>query len=335
MAKSMKMRKSAAKKRGHKRNKRTMKRQRRVRGQKGGFAPVTDSVAPMAVDDYPVDMDPQSIRELFDDIKRMKKVEVSDEQVQLITALLKDLDVVLDELTGAIVAEEKLIAVYNNASNEVGGLATEVAVQEGGAEPSSTVVAIQRDYRSLAVLSFMALFSLSIAIYAIAIISSYITTENDTLYASVVDKMFGILALPFGIDSEKFILKILSNLTVNLTADATAAANRVCTLGDGNPIFSFYQYISFSSTGNCFSTVFNARIQTLFWVPLAMLKSGVYTFVYSTVRMGMLMRGQGEGLESKILRLMTGQDAQPIALTEPQVEQLAEQVYDRYQRIEG
>lgn len=324
MAKSMKMRKSAAKKRGHKRNKRTMKRQRRVRGQKGGFAPVTDQTAA----EYPVDMDPQSIRELFDDIKRMKKVEVSDEQVQLITALLKDLDVVLDELTGAIVAEEKLIAVYNNASNEVGG-------QEGGAEPSSTVVAIQRDYRSLAVLSFMALFSLSIAIYAIAIISSYITTENDTLYASVVDKMFGVLALPFGLDSEKFILKILSNLTVNLTADATAAANRVCTLGDGNPIFSFYQYISFSSTGNCFSTVFNARIQTLFWVPLAMLKSGVYTFVYSTVRMGMLMRGQGEGIESKILRLMTGQDAQPIALTEPQVEQLAEQVYDRYQRIEG
>jgi len=301
-----------------------MKRQRRVRGQKGGFAPVTDQTAA----EYPVDMDPQSIRELFDDIKRMKKVEVSDEQVQLITALLKDLDVVLDELTGAIVAEEKLIAVYNNASNEVGG-------QEGGAEPSSTVVAIQRDYRSLAVLSFMALFSLSIAIYAIAIISSYITTENDTLYASVVDKMFGVLALPFGLDSEKFILKILSNLTVNLTADATAAANRVCTLGDGNPIFSFYQYISFSSTGNCFSTVFNARIQTLFWVPLAMLKSGVYTFVYSTVRMGMLMRGQGEGIESKILRLMTGQDAQPIALTEPQVEQLAEQVYDRYQRIEG
>jgi len=328
MVKSMKMRKSAAKKRGHKRNKRTMKRQRRVRGQKGGFASVTDSAAPKAVDDYPVDMDPQSIRELFDEIKRMKKVEVSDEQVQLITALLKDLDVVLDELTGAIVAEEKLIAVYNNASNEVAG-------QEGGAEPSSTVVAVQRDYRSLAVLSFMALFSLSIAIYAIAIISSYITTENDTLYASVVDKMFGILALPFGLDSEKFILKILSNLTVNLTADATAAANRVCTLGDGNPIFSFYQYISFSSTGNCFSTVFNARIQTLFWVPLAMLKSGVYTFVYSTVRMGMLMRGQGEGLESKILRLMTGQDAQPIALTEPQVEQLAEQVYDRYQRIEG
>jgi len=332
MAKSMKMRKSAAKKRGHKRNKRTMKRQWRVRGQKGGFAPVTDSVAPMAVDAYPVDMDPQSIRELFDDIKRMKKVEVSDEQVQLITALLKDLDVVLDELTGAIVAEEKLIAVYNNASNEVG---SSPPLLQGGAEPSSTVVAVQRDYRSLAVLSFMALFSLSIAIYAIAIISSYITTENDTLYASVVDKMFGILALPFGLDSEKFILKILSNLTVNLTADATAAANRVCTLGDGNPIFSFYQYISFSSTGNCFSTVFNARIQTLFWVPLAMLKSGVYTFVYSTVRMGMLMRGQGEGLESKILRLMTGQDAQPIALTEPQVEQLAEQVYDRYQRIEG
>jgi len=124
-------------------------------------------------------------------------------------------------------------------------------------------------------------------------------------------------------------------LTVNLTADATAAANRVCTLGDGNPIFSFYQYISFSSTGNCFSTVFNARIQTLFWVPLAMLKSGVYTFVYSTVRMGMLMRGQGEGLESKILRLMTGQDTQPIALTEPQVEQLAEQIHDRYQRIQN
>jgi len=323
MAKSMKMKKSAAKKRGHKRNKRTMKRVRRQRGQKGGFvSTVEETVA------YPVDMDPQSIRELFDDIKRMKKVEVSDEQVQLITALLKDLDVVLDELTGAIVAEEKLIAVYNNATNEVAG-------QEGGAEPSSTVVAVQRDYRSLAVLSFMALFSLSIAIYAIAIISSYITTENDTLYASVVDKMFGILALPFGLDSEKFILKILSNLTVNLTADATAAANRVCTLGDGNPIFSFYQYISFSSTGNCFSTVFNARIQTLFWVPLAMLKSGVYTFVYSTVRMGMLMRGQGEGLESKILRLMTGQDAQPIALTEPKVEQLAEQVYDRYQRIEG
>jgi len=328
MVKSMKMRKSAAKKRGHKRNKRTMKRRRRVRGQKGGFVSVTDSAAPKAIEDYPVDMDPQSIRELFDEIKRMKKVEVSGEQVQLITALLKDLDVVLDELTSAIVAEEKLIAVYNNASNEVAG-------QEGGAEPSSTVVAVQRDYRSLAVLSFMALFSLSIAIYAIAIISSYITTENDTLYASVVDKMFGILALPFGLDSEKFILKILSNLTVNLTADATAAANRVCTLGDGNPIFSFYQYISFSSTGNCFSTVFNARIQTLFWVPLAMLKSGVYTFVYSTVRMGMLMRGQGEGLESKILRLMTGQDAQPIALTEPQVEQLAEQVYDRYQRIEG
>ena len=322
MVKSMKMRKSAAKKRGHKRNKRTMKRQRRVRGQKGGFVPaVEDTVA------YPIDMDPQSIRELFDEIKRMKKVEVSGEQVKLISALLKDLDVVLDELTGAIVAEEKLIDIYNNASNEVAG-------QEGGAEPSSTVVAVQRDYRSLAVLSFMALFSLSIAIYAIAIISSYITTENDTLYASVVDKMFGILALPFGLDSEKFILKILSNLTVNLTADATAAANRVCTLGDGNPIFSFYQYISFSSTGNCFSTVFNARIQTLFWVPLAMLKSGVYTFVYSTVRMGMLMRGQGEGLESKILRLMTGQDAQPIALTEPQVEQLAEQVYDRYQRVQ-
>ena len=328
MVKSMKMRKSAAKKRGHKRNKRTMKRQRRVRGQKGGFAIVTDQTAA----EYPVDMDPQSIRELFDDIKRMKKVEVSGEQVQLITALLKDLDVVLDELTGAIVAEEKLIAVYNNASNEVG---SSTPLLQGGAEPSSTVVAVQRDYRSLAVLSFMALFSLSIAIYAIAIISSYITTENDTLYASVVDKMFGILALPFGLDSEKFILKILSNLTVNLTADATAAANRVCTLGDGNPIFSFYQYISFSSTGNCFSTVFNARIQTLFWVPLAMLKSGVYTFVYSTVRMGMLMRGQGEGIESKILRLMTGQDAQPIALTEPQVEQLAEQVYDRYQRIEG
>lgn len=310
------------KKKGSKRtagSKRTMKRQRRIRGQKGGFLP-TD----------PVDMDPQSVRELFENIKRMKKVEVTGEQVKLISALLKDLDVVLDELTGAIVAEEKLINIYNNAASELAG-------QQGGAEPSSTttVSTVQRDYRSLAVLSLMALFSLSIAIYAIAIISSYITTENDTLYASVVDKMFGILALPFGLDSEKFILKILSNLTVNLTADATAAANRVCTLGDGNPIFSFYQYISFSSTGNCFSTVFNARIQTLFWVPLAMLKSGVYTFVYSTVRMGMLMRGQGEGLESKILRLMTGQDAQPIPLTEPQVEQLAEQVYDKYQRAQA
>jgi hypothetical protein len=327
MAKSMKMKKSAAKRRskGSKGSKRTMKRQRRIRGQKGGLAPLLNN----AVEEYPVDMDPQSIRELFEDIKRMKKVEVTSEQVQLITALLKDFDVVLDELTGAIVAEEKLINIYNNATSEVAG-------QQGGADPSSTAVTtVQRDYRSLAVLSFMALFSLAIAIYAIAIISSYITTENDTLYASVVDKMFGILALPFGLDSEKFILKILSNLTVNLTADATAAANRVCTLGDGNPIFSFYQYISFSSTGNCFSTVFNARIQTLFWVPLAMLKSGVYTFVYSTVRMGMLMRGQGEGLESKILRLMTGQDTQPIALTEPQVEQLAEQIHDRYQRIQN